>query len=334
MARRAEPDAARGISVALLRPLAELLGRLEVDAAAFLASLGVDDGMAPNTYVDAAAVDSALDAIAARRADPAFALTLARGAMARPLGLFGHMVWLSGTVRDALTRAAKFYSMVTKRTVLALVEDGELATVRMTSVARTLRRGRILTEFPFASLALRGREATGGKFKPKAVRFSHGGEATPAYAEVFGVTVEFGARTDELELPTAQLDLHLASSDPITAETLEARIAQLTAGGTGRSPFVERVRRTLAARLDAELTPTAIAKALGISARTLRRHLEQEGLTLRAALDDVRRERADELLASGTPIKEVAFALGFSEPSAFSRAYKRWTGVAPKISAR
>ena len=333
MAPRVEPDGARGISVALLRPLAELLGRLDVDSAAFLSGLGVDAEMTPNTYVDATAVDSALDAIAAHRRDPAFALTLARSAMARPLGLFGHMVWLSGTVRDALTRAAKFYSMVTKRTTLSLVEDGPVATVRMTSVARTQRRGRILTEFPFASLALRAREATGGTFALRAVRFAHAGEATPAYAEVFAAPVTFGVRTDELELASSQLDLKLASSDPITAETLEAKIAQLT-GGSARSAFVDRVRRALAARLDAEVSPAAIAKALGISARTLRRHLEQEGLTLRAALDDVRRERAEELLAKGTAIKEVAFALGFSEPSAFSRAYKRWTGVAPKSAAR
>ncbi len=327
-------SATHGISVALLRPLAELLGRLDVDSSAFLAGLDVDEAMAPNTYVDATAVDAALDDIAARRADPAFALTLARAAMARPLGLFGHMVWLSGTVRDALTRAAKFYSIVTKRTTLALVEDGPVATVRVTSVYRTLRRGRILTEFPFASLALRGREATEGKFMPRAVRFAHAGEATLAYADVFQCPVTFGARADELEVASDQLALRLASSDPIIAEALEAKIAQLTAGGAGHSTFVDKVRRALAARLDAELSPAAIAKALGISARTLRRHLEQEGLTLRTALDDVRRERADELLAKGTAIKDIAFQLGFSEPSAFSRAYKRWTGVAPKTAAR
>ena len=75
-----------------------------------------------------------------------------------------------------------------------------------------------------------------------------------------------------------------------------------------------------------------IARDLGISARTLRRNLEQEGTSLRALVDDVRRERADELLATGTPVKEIAFVLGFSETSAFSRAYKRWTGRPPKLA--
>ena len=99
--------------------------------------------------------------------------------------------------------------------------------------------------------------------------------------------------------------------------------------GTVRSPFVDRVRRAVAAALDGEPSLERIAKDLGLSVRTLRRHLVQDGTSLRAVLDDVRRERADTLLARGASVKEVAFDLGFSEPSAFSRAYKRWTGKAP-----
>lgn len=322
-------DAAHGISVALLRPLAELLGRLEVDAAAFLAALEVDEAMPPNAYVAATAVDDQLAQIAAARSDPAFALTLARASLVRPLGLFGHLVWLSGTVRDALERAAKFYLVVTRRTTLHLEDTPPISTLRMRPVARTVKRGRILTELPFASLALRAREATGGRFALRAVRFVHRGEASEAYAHVFGVPVQFGAAHDEIEMATAQLDLPLASHDPIVSAALEAKAAQLTAGGAARSVFVEKVRRAIAENLSRSPSPTAIATALGISTRTLRRHLEQEGLSLRTTLDDVRRERAAALLAAGTSVKEIAFALGFSEPSAFSRAYKRWTGVAP-----
>lgn len=322
-------DAAHGISVALLRPLAELLGRLEVDAGAFLAALEVDEAMPPNAYVAATAVDDQLAQIAAARSDPAFALTLARASLVRPLGLFGHLVWLSGTVRDALERAAKFYLVVTRRTTLHLEDTPPISTLRMRPVARTVKRGRILTELPFASLALRAREATGGRFALRAVRFVHHGEASEAYAHVFGVPVQFGAAHDEIEMATAQLDLPLASHDPIVSAALEAKAAQLTAGGAARSVFVEKVRRAIAENLSRSPSPTAIATALGISTRTLRRHLEQEGLSLRTTLDDVRRERAAALLAAGTSVKEIAFALGFSEPSAFSRAYKRWTGVAP-----
>jgi AraC-like DNA-binding protein len=320
----------RGISVALLRPLADLLGRLDIDRGAFLANLGIDDATSPETYVSGDRVDATFEALAASRQDPAFALTLARAAAARPIGMFGHMVWLSGTVRDALTRAVKFYAMVTRRTRLTLEEPaGGIARLRQHTV-EGVSRGRTLTEYAFASVALRARAATGGAFALRAVRFAHAGQVVPAYQDVFAAPVTFGAPFDELELDASQLDLPLADADPITATALEAKVAQLAASAPGRSPLLDRVRRASATNLEQPITFDVIAKRLGVSARTLRRQLEKEGASLRTIVDEVRREKADELLAAGTTAKEIAFALGFSEPSAFSRAYKRWTGHGPK----
>ena len=326
--------ATQGISVALLRPLAELLGRLEIDPSGFLAALGIDDGTTPDTYVVGDQVDRLLDEIAARRGDRAFGLTLAQTSLIRPLGLFGHMVWLSGTVRDAVTRAVRYYAVVSRRTTLTLDEpaDATVATLRQHGVPG-VTRGRILTEFPFASLALRTRAATAGRFALRAVQFAHPGEhpALAAYHDVFQAPVTFGAPVDELVFDAAQLDLRLAGADPITSSALEAKVAQLVDGATGRSPFVDRVRRAARMKLDVNVSLAMIAGELGLSARTLRRQLEQEGSSIRAVVDELRRERADELLAAGTPVKEIAFSLGFSEPSAFSRAYKRWTGKSPKM---
>ena len=127
------------------------------------------------------------------------------------------------------------------------------------------------------------------------------------------------------------LYLAVAAAFTITSRVLEATVEQLTETASSL-PFVERVRRAAGDKLDA--SPDQIARALGISARTLRRHLDQQGETFRGVIDRLRRERADELLARGVAVKEVAFALGFSEPSAFSRAYKRWTGKAPKQAGR
>jgi len=278
--------------------------------------------------VAAVRVDRLLAEIAARRGDPTFSLTLARAAVVRNLGLFGHMVWLSGTVRDALQRAVKFFAMVTRRTTLTLDETGGVATLRQHAIAGQLR-GAILTEFPFVSLALRARYATDGKFAVRAVRFRHANAHAEAYRDAFGCAVTFRALHDELEIESAMLDLSLASADPITSAALEARAAELTSGDGARSAFVDRVRRAALAMLPESPSLESIAKRLGVSARTLRRQLAQDSVTLRAILDDVRRIRADELLARGLAVKAVAAELGFSEASAFSRAYKRWTGRTP-----
>ena len=311
----------------MLRPLAELLGRLDVDARAFLEALEIDDDAPPDTYVPASRVDQLLAEIARRRGDPTFSLTLARAAVVRNLGLFGHMVWLSGTVRDALVRAVKFYGVVTRRTTLTLDEAAGIATLRQQPVPGHAP-GAILAEFPFVSLALRARQATEGRFAVRAVRFTHRSEHPAAYRDAFGCDVTFRASRDELEIESAMLDLSLASADPITSAALEARVAELTRGAA-RSPLVERVRRAALAMLAKNPSLEGLAARLGVSARTLRRQLAQQQTTVRAIVDDVRRELADQLLARGEAVKVVASTLGFSEASAFSRAYKRWTGRTP-----
>ncbi|MCB1035891.1 MAG: helix-turn-helix transcriptional regulator, partial [Acidobacteria bacterium] len=78
--------------------------------------------------------------------------------------------------------------------------------------------------------------------------------------------------------------------------------------------------------------PTAaqVASALHMSVRSLHRGLKQEETSFRRLLEQLRRERAADLLAEGRcSLSEVAFLLGFSELSAFYRAFKRWTGMTP-----
>ncbi len=95
-----------------------------------------------------------------------------------------------------------------------------------------------------------------------------------------------------------------------------------------------------ARRVEAELEPLLatgpirierVARALGCSRQTLYRRLKAEGLTFEQVLDDLRRRRALKLVRDAAlPVKEIAWRLGFSDPAAFSRAFKRWTGKSPQ----
>lgn len=93
-------------------------------------------------------------------------------------------------------------------------------------------------------------------------------------------------------------------------------------------------------KVEAELEPLLatgplrierIARALGCSRQTLYRRLKAEGLTFEQVLDELRRRRALTLVRDASlPVKEIAWRLGFSDPAAFSRAFKRWTGRSPQ----
>lgn len=96
------------------------------------------------------------------------------------------------------------------------------------------------------------------------------------------------------------------------------------------------VRRRVEAELDPLLASGVIriervARALGCSRQTLYRRLKAEGLTFAQVLDDLRRRRALKLVRDhALSVKEIAWRLGFSDPAAFSRAFKRWTGKSPR----
>lgn len=322
------------LSVALLRPLAARLDAIGADGAGLLAALAIDGTTPADAFVAGAEVDRLLDERAERRGDRAFGLTLARAAVAQPLGLLSHLLWLSGTLGDALAHAVRYYGAVSRRTQVTLEVDerGELAALRRRPVAG-VPCGAILTEFAFASMVLRARAATGGRFALRAIRFAHPAPApVPAiYREVFGVPARFGADVDELRFARRELTRGLASADPITAAALEPSVAVLA---TPPTDLTARLQRVIAQDLAAPPTLAGAAARLGVSPRTLRRHLEREGASLRVVIDDVRRQHAALFLGRGAAIKEVAMALGFSEPSAFSRAYKRWHGRPPSASGR
>jgi AraC-like DNA-binding protein len=95
--------------------------------------------------------------------------------------------------------------------------------------------------------------------------------------------------------------------------------------------LVQRVRELLRARPDGLHTGDSIAKDLHVSPRTLHRQLQEEGASLQAIKDDVRRDRAMDLLnRTSRPIKQIALAVGFLNEKSFSRAFKHWTGATPQ----
>lgn len=77
-----------------------------------------------------------------------------------------------------------------------------------------------------------------------------------------------------------------------------------------------------------------VARALGYGRQTLYRRLKAEGVTFEQILDRLRRRLATRFLRDGLSVKETAYRLGFSDPAAFSRAFKRWTGRSPSAVSR
>lgn len=143
--------------------------------------------------------------------------------------------------------------------------------------------------------------------------------------------MHFGAGQDALSLSSEALALPNRLGDTGISRFLEARLeAELEAFGAEES--LEALVRGAVSRSLSEGVPrmSDVARRLAMSERTLHRKLRARGASFRALVDATRRELAQGLLRlDGYTTSEVAFLSGFSEQSAFQRAFKRWTGRTP-----
>ena len=113
------------------------------------------------------------------------------------------------------------------------------------------------------------------------------------------------------------------------AKAFEAKAAERKAPPRA-SPFRAEVETRLEPLLaSGEIGIERLARDLGYSRQTLYRRLKAEGITYEQLLDGLRRRLALRFLREGLSVKEAAYRLGFSDPAAFSRAFKRWTGSSP-----
>jgi AraC-like DNA-binding protein len=153
------------------------------------------------------------------------------------------------------------------------------------------------------------------------------------YALVYTEHSAFGAPSLVATLDAALLDLPVRRNEADVAAFLEGAPGKITMVYRRDRELAPRVREVLARSLCAGLDEAA--RELGLSERTLHRRLRDEGSSFRAVKDGLRRSLALAAIEQTTkPIAEIAADLGYSEPSAFFRAFHGWTGEAPSAHRR
>jgi AraC-like DNA-binding protein len=168
-------------------------------------------------------------------------------------------------------------------------------------------------------------------FNPVSVRFVH--PAPPCAGDFFAyfrAPVTFDAEINCLALPSDHVDLPLQGYNPellrLHDEIMVRHLVQL-----GQDDIVHRVQSVILDMLPSgQISDEKAARRINMSVRSLQRSLKKKATTFGTLLDGVRRELADDYVRDpNMALAEIAFVLGFSEQSAFTRAFKRWTGVTP-----
>lgn len=263
--------------------------------------------------------------------DPYFGLKVADFWHPTTMHALGYSWMASDSLRDALTRMTRYGRLVTTVAEMTLEEFDDHFAFRIRPL---IARSKVPNEAMDAGLATfvsMCRTSYGDDFNPLRVATQRPAFDDPApYIEYFHAPVEFSAPDNILYFSKESLEAHLLTANPRLARVNDRVVTQYLAQFDKGSTAM-RVRAKLIDQLSAgNVTQKEVADSLHMSLRTLQRKLSEEKTSYKELLDETRRELANQYLRQAClSVSEVTYLLGFSEPSNFARAFKRWTGRTP-----
>jgi AraC-like DNA-binding protein len=242
-----------------------------------------------------------------------------------------YLMFSSPTFRDGMTRAFKYLRLVSDALHVRLLQDERgtrLMVVGSAAQAPQLRHTEICVLYEIIQFA---RSVTESRVATQRVRLRCS-RRSPAkeYEKVFGCPVEFDGAESEIWFDPALLDLPSPRWDPDLLH-LHEELAEKRLTGLKRQDLVEQVRSIFSQRLELENCELEdVAKTLGMPPRRLRFELNRAGTSFSELLAEFRYAVARKLLrTTDEPIENIVYLTGFSEPSTFYRAFKRWSGMTP-----
>lgn len=251
------------------------------------------------------------------------------------LGLLGYVGMCSATLGDALRNVVNTFPVHQQSSLLRLEEMGEFYRLDYQVQYGAILRKRQDAELSLGMFFNLMRHALGQNWSPEKVLFEHPQpEAWHEHCKVFDAPVLFGQQRNALVFRRSVLDRPMPGRDPrLLAIVIESmRLLGGQAGTPNRPGIVDDVKTQVRALLG-EGYPSLeqVAEQLRLPSWTVQRRLQEQGLSFSTLVDTVRQELATYYLQqSALPISELALLLGYSEISAFSRAFRRWFDVSPK----
>ncbi|MEJ7603396.1 MAG: AraC family transcriptional regulator [Kofleriaceae bacterium] len=317
------------MSVLLVRPVAAAIGSAGLDA-----FWGATD-LTPEILADDDARISAAQFCVAwseglrLTGDRTLALRIASATPAGAFGIVEYVCRSAPTLGEALRQWVRYLNLLDDAVTVGLVVERDRAYLRVERESEAPAPAS--HELCWALVAKYARELSQVPFRVLSVELAHAAPAdAAAYRAWFDAPVVWDAETTQLVMPSAVLEASLASADPKLLAILTRAADELAKQATDEPLLTTQVKRALreALRSD-EAQVDVIAKRLGLTGRSLQRRMKDEGTSFQLVREQVRQELAHRYLDEGLAIAEISFLLGFSEPSAFFRAFKRWTGQTP-----
>jgi AraC-like DNA-binding protein len=343
MSRRDNETSRPYISLGYLRGLLDYLRSRNAPVEPVLSAMNLSSEAQlrdPNTRVDHALLDTIFEAAERLTGDANVGLHAGESINILHFGMLGQLAVTCRNMRELLKLRTRYQRLITNgaRMFYEVSPDkivGEMMYQKSAPVSRHS------LEYAFVSHVKLVRLLVGDKLKPINVEVPYRAPADSSEQErFFGCSISYKREKERLFFPPSLLDVPLVIHDSVSRETLEIearrrldalRIAM--AEEVDGYPRVVGIKRFMSQQLKGGEPPSVdtTAEALNVSVRTLQRRLEVVGINFRELIDLVRRDLADEYMrdAALSPV-DIAFLLGYSEQSAFFRAFRRWFDMTPR----
>ncbi len=255
-------------------------------------------------------------------------------AVETPIGaypLLDYLICSSESVGEGLKQLARYLGLVNPAVRLVFREDVDPIRVLVEGVIDPFT-----VELTVSLSVLRLTRESGDRLQVARICFRHEPDDATMFQTVFHSEVETRSSWSGFALTREAWQLPLRRSDPLLRHWLERKAAQILARQAGQEGVAMEVRQLLAAHASGSIMSVeAAARRLAMSPRTLQRRLSEEGTSFDTLREETRKQTAEILLADRKlSVGEVAFLLGFSEPGAFHRAFKRWHNTTPDAFRR
>jgi AraC-like DNA-binding protein len=314
-----------------VRAFVDALEQLGFDVASLLAHVGLrraelDD---PDATIPGAAFSAAICLACEQRRLPNLGAHLAAVTPIGAYPLLDYLVVTTDNVGGALEQLVRYFHLADAPVQLAIAEEGDVVRLLVQRPMTTF-----VADYETSIIVHHLRQETERRLKPLHVSLEHEPESLADLERLFDCPVRAPSTWTGIEFSRDSLRLPLRRRDPALRGVLEGHAGQVVARASiaEDEATVDRVRAAVVSRLARGVPPIGIiARQLAIAPRTLQRRLAAEGLSFQQVVDVARREAAERLLTDASiSVGEVGYLLGFSEPSAFHRAFKRWHSITPQ----
>lgn len=322
------------VSITVLAQMFLYLNSLNVDIDAFLRSLGIDPVTvkAPDERLPLETYLRIQDEAAQHTGDPYFGLHMGEFAEAGSWSILGYMMMNCKTVGEAFEKSGR-YSRIIGNLIDGRAElQFNKIKVIFSTPPHAPTMSRHCFECVFSSSVRMMRTLTGVRLTPLEVRFIYPQpESTAEYERIFSCPVLFGQKENAITLPLNIANTPILMANEELLQYFENYAQDFLAKMGRKNEHTCAVTKIILSRLDDEsLSIEKVAREMAVSVRTLQKRLEEEGVVFSDLLKDIRQQLAQKYLGENYTVEQITYLLGFSEPSVFRKAFKKWVGVTPK----